>query len=44
MWSECSLQAPWRWPFKGRNICRGWRLKNIKWKCSAFRWCVICEL
>jgi hypothetical protein len=44
MWSECSLRAPWRWPCKGRNICRSWRMKNIKWKYSAFRWCVICEL
>jgi hypothetical protein len=27
--------------FKGRNMCRGWRIKNIKWKYSAFCWCVI---
>jgi hypothetical protein len=43
MWNECGLRAPWRWPCKGRNMCRGWRIRNIKWKYSEFRWSVICE-
>jgi hypothetical protein len=43
MQSKRRLRAFWRWPCKGWNICRGWRIK--KWKqYSAFSWCVICDL
>jgi hypothetical protein len=43
MHSRCRLWAPWRWPCKGWNICRGWRIKKRKKICSSFCWCVICE-
>jgi hypothetical protein len=27
---KCSLRTPWRWPCKGWNICRVWRIKIEK--------------